>query len=91
MGIDDAEDKQQVGKQLAGIERANDTFSVLLYHRPDDFESAAGHGFDLMLAGHTHNGQIAPFNYLVKKRFPQIAGLYEQGNSRLYVSTGTGT
>ena len=66
VGIDDAEDKQQVGKQLAGIERAKDTFSVLLYHRPDDFESAAGHGFDLMLAGHTHNGQIAPFNYLVK-------------------------
>ena len=91
VGIDDADDKQQVGKQLAGIERAKDTFPVLLYHRPDDFESAAEHGFDLMLAGHTHNGQIAPFNYLVKKRFPQIAGLYDQGNSRLYVFTGTGT
>ena len=83
VGIDDADDKQQVGKQLAGIERAKDTFSVLLYHRPDDFESAAGPGFDLMLAGHTHYGQIAPFNYLVKKRFPMIASLYEQENSRL--------
>ena len=91
VGIDDADDKRQVGKQLASIEWAKDTFSVLLYHRPDDFESAAKHGFDLMLAGHTHNGQIAPFNYLVKTQFPQIAGLYEEGDSRLYVSTGTGT
>ena len=44
-----------------------------------------------MLCGHTHNGQIVPFNRLVKRYFPRIAGRYEAGATVLYVSPGTGT
>ncbi len=39
-----------------------------------------------MIAGHTHNGQIIPFNLLVQRVFRQICGLYEKGQARLYVS-----
>ena len=49
------------------------------------------HGIDLMLSGHTHNGQIFPFNLLVKQQFKRIAGLYIEKDARLYVSSGTGT
>ena len=45
-----------------------------MYHRPDGLEDAAGAGIGLMLCGHTHNGQIVPFNRLVKRCFPRIAG-----------------
>ena len=45
---------------------------------------------DLMLSGHTHNGQIFPFNLLVKIKFPNIYGLYKKDNSNLYVSSGVG-
>ena len=41
-----------------------------------------------MLSGHTHNGQIFPFNILVKLKFKFIYGLYNKGNSSLYVSSG---
>ena len=44
-----------------------------------------------MLCGHTHNGQIVPFNRLVKRYFPRIAGRCEAGATVLYVSPGTGT
>ena len=44
-----------------------------------------------MLCGHTHNGQIVPFNRLVKRYFPSIAGRYEAGATVLYVSPGTCT
>ena len=66
-------------------------FTILLYHRPDGLEDAARSGIDLMLCGHTHNGQIVPFHWLVKRYFPRIAGRYEAGATVLYVSSGTGT
>jgi len=90
-GIDDADDANQVALHLPGISPDITKFNVLLYHRPVGWESAIDHGIDLMLSGHTHNGQIFPFNWVVKQQFSRIAGLYTQGDSRLYVSSGTGT
>ena len=43
-----------------------------------------------MLSGHTHNGQIFPFNFLVKLKFKFIYGIYKYKNSKLYVSSGSG-
>jgi hypothetical protein len=64
-------------------------FVVLLKHQPViDPQSR----FDLQLSGHTHNGQIFPFNLLVKTVYPLIAGRYDLADGRLlYVSRGTGT
>lgn len=90
-GIDDAEDANQVANHLPHIDRDNEKFNILLYHRPLGWESAIEHGIDLMLSGHTHNGQIFPFNLIVKQQFKRISGMYVQGEARLYVSSGTGT
>jgi predicted MPP superfamily phosphohydrolase len=65
--------------------------SVLLYHAPSGLEYAQKSGISLQLSGHTHNGQITPFNLLVKLFFPYIKGVYKRGNTYLYVSQGTGT
>ena len=46
---------------------------------------------DLMLSGHTHNGQIFPFNFIVKIQFPEIYGLYRENRNSLYVSSGVST
>ena len=90
IGIDDAERKDQVARKLPELHPAADKFRVLLYHRPDGAEDAAAWGAHLMLAGHTHNGQIVPFNFLVQRYFPRIAGLHQVGACQLHVSTGTG-
>ena len=90
-GIDDADDANQVSNHLPDIAPDTSKFNVLLYHRPVGWESAIDHGIDLMLSGHTHNGQIFPFNLLVRQQFPRISGLYVNGNAQLYVSPGTGT
>lgn len=91
IGIDDDENPDQVARHLPEVGVRDDLFSILLYHRPLGWESAIGHGVDLMLSGHTHNGQIFPFNLLVRQRFNRIRGLFRQGGSHLYVSCGTGT
>ncbi|MGH7739596.1 MAG: metallophosphoesterase [bacterium] len=63
---------------------------IVLAHQPVTFQEAAGHGVDLQLSGHTHGGQMFPFNFLVRLAQPYIAGLYRKGASQLYVSRGTG-
>jgi len=66
-------------------------FTILLKHHPHIEESSLGR-FQLQISGHTHKGQIFPFNYPVKLRYRYIAGLYDLGKgSSLYTSRGTGT
>jgi predicted MPP superfamily phosphohydrolase len=44
-----------------------------------------------MLSGHTHDGQIWPFRYVVRTQFPYLAGRYDVGGMPLIVSRGAGT
>ncbi len=76
---------------LTGLNPADDMFTLLLSHAPIQFSQMDGHPIDLQLAGHTHSGQIVPFNFLVKRRYEQYIGLYQEGERALYVSSGTGT
>jgi hypothetical protein len=63
---------------------------VLLAHDPGSFRRAAARGVDLQLSGHTHGGQIWPFNFMVRLAVPFVAGLHRLGASQLYVSRGSG-
>ena len=63
---------------------------ILLSHDPRSFELAAKHGVQLQLSGHTHDGQMWPFRYLVRLQTRYLAGIYRHGASALYVSRGTG-
>jgi predicted MPP superfamily phosphohydrolase len=76
------------GELLASLPR--DRFTLLLKHRPTLEETTRGL-FDLQLSGHTHRGQIFPFNWIVRLYFPLASGLHEVGNARVYVSRGSGT
>ena len=66
-------------------------FTVLLYHQPDIWDAARNLGIELMLSGHTHNGQIWPFGWLVRTRYAHLAGHFTASPSHLFVSQGTGT
>lgn len=65
--------------------------TLFLSHTPTLAENAAAHGVGLMLSGHTHNGQIWPFNYLVRMRYNLMAGEYEINGMTVIVCSGTGT
>lgn len=64
---------------------------LLLSHLPLPADAITGAGVDLMLAGHTHGGQIWPFGYLVRSRFPLFEGRYDLVGSTAIVSRGAGT
>lgn len=64
---------------------------LLLAHQPKQIDAAVAHGVDLQISGHTHGGQIWPFNFLVRLDQPTVHGLTRHGErTRLYTSRGTG-
>ncbi|MDX2187665.1 MAG: metallophosphoesterase [Opitutaceae bacterium] len=65
--------------------------TVLLSHTPLAYEEAAHRGVSLMLSGHTHDGQIWPFRYLVKTRYSHTYGLKKVGQITALVTRGVGT
>jgi predicted MPP superfamily phosphohydrolase len=78
-----------LAKALAGLPSGSAV--ILLSHSPLQAERAAVAGAGLMLCGHTHGGQIWPFNYLVGLRYPMIAGRYAVGGTTVIVTRGAGT
>jgi uncharacterized protein len=79
---------EDLPKALRG--RSTDKPLVLLAHQPRAVTRAASYGVDLQLSGHTHGGQIVPWNFLVRLQQPYVAGLFLHHATQLYVSCGTG-
>lgn len=82
-GVSDHPDQQFLNNL-----QPQEKFNILLQHQPRQFKELSPK-IDLMLSGHTHAGQIWPFNYLVALRYKYLSGLYTYGESNLYVSPGT--
>lgn len=78
-----------IEKALAG--RPAGAPTILLSHYPQDVEKAARGGVGLMVAGHTHAGQIWPFGLFVRMAYRFTGGRYEVGGMPLLVCRGTGT
>lgn len=75
---------------------SKDTFTVMLSHRPELFETYVENDIDLVLTGHAHGGQFRlPFvGGLIAPNqgfFPEYdAGLYEERDTHMVVSRGLG-
>lgn len=98
-----ATDNTGFNQHFANIDQAiskchADTSTILLAHDPTfwDAEILSKKPIDLMLAGHTHGGQIgiqlaglemSPAQFVYKR----WAGLYNEGHQYLYVNRGIGT
>jgi predicted MPP superfamily phosphohydrolase len=63
---------------------------VLLAHQPVMVDQAQAAGVDLQLSGHTHGGQLWPFDYAIRLDQPAVEGLSRHGGTQLYVTAGAG-
>ncbi|WP_369140234.1 metallophosphoesterase [Modestobacter versicolor] len=70
--------------------RDDDVPVVLLAHQPVMVEQARSAGVDLQLSGHTHGGQLWPFDYAILLDQPVVEGWSQQGDTQLYVTAGAG-
>jgi hypothetical protein len=70
--------------------RDRDVPAVLLAHQPRGVEAAVEGGVALQLSGHTHGGQLWPFQALVAFTQPFVVGLHPVGQGHIFVSRGAG-
>lgn len=94
-GVDDLTARLQFGLNGKPLETALATndgeATIFLSHSPMLVEDAAARGANLMISGHTHNGQVWPFTYLVQLRYPRAHGRYEVNGMTLLVGRGAAT
>jgi predicted MPP superfamily phosphohydrolase len=65
--------------------------TILMDHQPFGLDEAQRAGVDLQLSGHTHHGQLWPFNFITKAIYEVSRGYLRKGHTQYYVSTGYGT
>ncbi|MBB4751691.1 putative MPP superfamily phosphohydrolase [Actinoplanes lobatus] len=75
-------------RTLAGRDQSRPV--VLMAHQPVAVHDAAPYGVDLQLSGHTHGGQMFPFDYLVGLQQPVVSGFGEVDGTPVYVTNGAG-
>jgi predicted MPP superfamily phosphohydrolase len=95
-GVDDPHFYRADNLEKAADGIPDDAFSILLSHTPEIYRQAAHVGFDLMLAGHTHGGQIClpgqiplTLDSALPRRFG--AGAWHYKGMSGYTSVGAGT
>lgn len=85
-----------VRTKLSSLVDDESSYTILLSHRPELFESYARCSIDLVLSGHAHGGQfrfpflgglIAPNQGIFPKN---DAGLYTSGSTNMIISRGLG-
>ncbi|GAB2580627.1 membrane protein [Paractinoplanes abujensis] len=88
LGGADAGDPPDFAKALGDRDTARPV--VLMAHQPVAVHDAAPYGVDLQVSGHTHGGQMAPFNLLVGLEQPVTSGLGTVDGVPVYVTNGAG-
>jgi predicted MPP superfamily phosphohydrolase len=95
-GIDDAHFYRVDNIEKAAAEIPPESFTILLSHTPEIYRHAAHAGFDLLLSGHTHGGQIClpgsvpvTLDAALPRRFG--SGLWTYHDMVGYTSVGVGS
>ncbi|MDR0735320.1 MAG: metallophosphoesterase [Zoogloeaceae bacterium] len=64
---------------------------IVLDHQPFRLEESEAVGAFLQFSGHTHNGQLFPFNFVVRWIYENAHGYSRRGQTHYWVSAGAGT
>ncbi len=61
---------------------------IVLDHRPTDLENISQTGADILLSGHTHNGQLFPINLFAKRQYELSWGYKLKNRTHVFVTSG---
>lgn len=96
VGREDRSINQFAGKRrrpLSGLiaGRSDSSVVILMDHQPFGLSEAVKQEVDLQLSGHTHHGQIWPFQLITRAIYEVSWGYKKNGKTQFYVSSGAGT
>jgi predicted MPP superfamily phosphohydrolase len=81
--------RKELSELLSGV--PTDKPILLMDHQPYRLEAAEQAGVDLQVSGHTHRGQMFPFQYITRRIFELDSGYLLKGAMHVIVSSGFGT
>lgn len=95
VGREDLTRRQFSGQKRKELAKIMETIDkqlpiILLDHQPIGLSQAEESGVDLQLSGHTHHGQLWPFNFITNLVFEVSRGLLKKGDTHILVSSGIG-
>ena len=61
---------------------------IVLEHRPIDLDNISRSGADILLSGHTHNGQLFPVNFITQRRYELSWGYKLKNQTHIFVTSG---
>lgn len=73
---------------LNGVDKSKPI--IMLYHEPDEIAEIAEAGTDLLLCGHTHDGQLFPANIITALKWENSCGYLKKGDMNNIVTSGVG-
>ena len=96
VGRDDRDKPRFTGKERKPLEEIMTDVDrsypiILMDHQPFKLDEAVEQGVDLQLSGHTHHGQLWPFNYITNAIYDLSWGYKKIGQTSFYVSSGFGS
>lgn len=81
--------RRDLGQIVAGIDMKLPV--IVMDHQPFNVKESADCGIDLHLSGHSHDGQLWPFNYITDMLYDVAYGYAVVDKTQVYVSNGYGT
>lgn len=81
-------ERKSLDKVLGGVDLNLPV--ILMDHQPFNLQQVVDAGVDFQLSGHTHHGQLWPFNYITEAIYEVSWGYKQKSNSHFYVSSGFG-
>ena len=61
---------------------------IVVEHRPTDLDNVSQSGADLLLSGHSHNGQLFPLNFIAKRYYELSWGYMLKNRTHVFVTSG---
>ena len=80
--------RKELPAYLAMASDPDERYCVLLDHQPMEWNEASESGFDLMLSGHLHAGQLFPVGTVGRVKYPVMKGKTKIGDMTLIISSG---
>ena len=90
IGRDDRTNQQRSELDPLARQAADGTYTIVLNHQPYELEKTAQNHIDFQFSGHTHRGQIWPISWITDHVYECSHGLWQQGATKVYVSSGLG-
>lgn len=85
---DKAPKRKDLPEVLTNVKR--DLPIIVMNHEPHKLSEESDEKVDLALYGHTHNGQLTPYNFIINWRYEVGHGYKKKDNTHVYVTSGLG-